>query len=203
MSPKNTSKRNLRIAVTSWNYSGELSRQAYREGYWEAANTLVEHLERVPLKSEGWTRIGLIYPVMYLYQHYVEITIKDAVALAESFTWVGTARPKRLGHSLLDLWRELLANVKMLQGDEPACELDTLHGGLVGKLHAIDPFGDSFRYPLNTSGKAQFQMNLEIDLLEMREKVSRFHDAISELDYDFRKLIDPDDEDASDRTYFY
>ena len=119
-------------------------------------------------------KIGLIYPVMYLYRHYVEITIKDAVALAESFTWVGTARPKRLGHSLLDLWRELLANVKMLQGDEPACELDTLHGGLVGKLHAIDPFGDSFRYPLNTSGKAQFQMNLEIDLLEMRERSPDF-----------------------------
>ena len=163
MSSSPISKSRLVVSVTSWNYTGELSRQAYREGYFAAANLLVQHLAGEHREADGWIRIGLIYPVTDPYRHFVEITIKDVVALARSFTWVSVSKPKRLGHSLADLWKELLGYVDMLQGTDAAQELDEKHGALVGKLDAIDPSGDRFRYPLDTSGTAQFQMTLEID----------------------------------------
>ncbi len=196
-------RKRLTVTVTSWNHLGEESRRAYRQGYLKAVILLVDHLEKEALATDFWSKASVIYPIMYLYRHHIEISIKDIVALARSFTWVGAANPKRLGHSLVDLWKEFLGYVEMLQGKEAACQIDALHGAVIGKLHAIDPSGDRFRYPVNLSGEAQFQMNMEVDILDIKENASRFHDSISELDHDFRALIDPDDPDAAARVYLY
>jgi len=140
---------------------------------------------------------------MYLHRHCVEISIKDVVSLARSFTGGGKSKPKRLGHSLDDLWNELLGYVDMLQGPDEASKLNSECGAFVGKLHALDPTGDRFRYPLSTAGDAQFQLNIETDILETRRNAFRLCDALSELDSAFHKLIDPGDPDASSRIYFY
>lgn len=193
----------LVVSATSWNYTGKLSRRAYREGYFSAASLLVQRLAEEQKDADAWIGIGLVYPVMYLYRHFVEISIKDILALARSFTWVSESKPKRLGHSLADLWKELLDYVGMLHGTDAAQELDEKHGALVGKLHAIDPSGDRFRYPLNTSGDAQFGMSLQIDLMEIMNGISEFRETANDVGFETKKLIDRDDPNAMERTYFY
>jgi hypothetical protein len=71
------------FTVTSWNRLGELSRTQYREGYKKAADTLTLKV----LCSDGdymtdlHLRFGMIYPIMFLYRHYIEIELKDLLAL--------------------------------------------------------------------------------------------------------------------------
>src|ERR1700674_5287427 len=94
-----TTRRHM-FRVTSWNSTGELSRSEYRAGYRKAADALVLNL----LNSDGdyitdlHIRFGMIYPIMFLYRHYIEIEFKDLLALAAITSLVDAE--KLSGHDL-------------------------------------------------------------------------------------------------------
>jgi hypothetical protein len=106
------------LTVTSWKSHGELSWAAYRESYKKAADALVLKL----LRSDGdyvfdlHLRFGIIYPVMFLYRHYIEIEFKELIALVGMTTLVDTKQ--RYGHDLKALWAKVLEPVEAVRGKD-------------------------------------------------------------------------------------
>ncbi len=121
---------------------------AYKDGYRRAALHLVECV-----CDAGRGQDFLVYPIVYLYRHHIELTLKSIINVA-CFLVDYTLTKKDLDtlgrHGLAELWtlaRPLLNPVCEL-GGSPAIPADDLEGidSYILQLHEYDPDGQHFRY---------------------------------------------------------
>ena len=191
------------FTVTSWNRLGELSRTQYREGYKKAADTLTLKV----LCSDGdymtdlHLRFGMIYPIMFLYRHYIEIELKDLLALAGMMSFVDAR--KISGHGLMPLWAKVLKCVEEVQGTDVRQEFEETFQHCIELFEQVDPQGDAFRYPKDVKGNAQWDGQFEIDIAKIKSDVDRVNQCCYELRQELRQMLDPEAEDTSERDYFY
>jgi len=121
---------------------------AYQDGYRRAALHLAEYVCDVQQGQDF-----LVYPIVYLYRHHIELTLKSIVNVAW-FLIDHTPTKKDLDtlgrHDLARLWdfaRPLLNPICEL-GGSPALPIDDLEGidSYILQLHKHDPDGQRFRY---------------------------------------------------------
>jgi len=68
------------------------------KGYKLGADLLVEHTE-----DEAWSRRKLVYPIVFGYRQFLELTLK---AMIEEYGPLGGVPPVWSHHRLEDLWRD-------------------------------------------------------------------------------------------------
>lgn len=121
---------------------------AYKTGFREAAFQLVENICRQPASQDY-----LVYPIVYLYRHHIEMVLKDifrlSVDLLEEPTSAAQSK-KLITHDLAKLWcmiQPKLAPICDLTG-EASLPLEDMNGiaAYMSQLNAHDPSGESFRY---------------------------------------------------------
>lgn len=126
---------------------------AYQDGYRRAALHLAEHVCEARRGQDF-----LVYPIVYLYRHHIELTLKSIIQVASFLTdYTLTEKDSdTLGrHDLAKLWnlaRPLLNPVCEL-GGSPTLPPDDLDGidSYILQLHTHDPDGQRFRYALTKS----------------------------------------------------
>lgn len=136
----------------------------YACGYKEAA-------ERV---YESWIALSddsLVFPIVFLYRHYVELRLKELLQSAERY--LDLPREWQCNHNIVDLWGHLAQLLPRIFPDEPGADLRNA-GRLIRELSEVDPFSFHFRYP---EGKDARQ---HLDNLERLDIVS-FADAMRRL----------------------
>jgi hypothetical protein len=110
--------------------------------YGMAFDNLTEHA------LSNWSGGQLALPLFFLCRHSMELSIKQAIVVyAES----AGESPLIEGHSLAQLWNELLRQIKAA-GFEIDDEWTVYCGKLVQHLHEVDPDGERFRYPTSRKG---------------------------------------------------
>jgi hypothetical protein len=191
------------FTVTSWNVTGELSWSAYREGYKKAADALVLKLldSDCDYIADLHIRFGMIYPIMFLYRHYIEIEFKDLIALAGMTSLVDIK--KMSGHDLRKLWSKVLECVEAVQGKDTRQEFEDAFEKVIEYFEQVDPHGDGFRYPKNVKGNAQWDSSFEVDIVKVNSDIKRLDHFCDELRGELKQMLDPEAEDISDRIYFY
>jgi len=125
-----------------------ISEVAYQSGFRRAAFHLAEHV-----CETGRGQDFLVYPIVYLYRHHIELALKSIIGLASSLLeqeLTGKDLKALGGHNLADLWR--VARPRL----DPVCELAgnaalppaDLEGidAYITQLHEHDPDGQRFRY---------------------------------------------------------
>ena len=121
---------------------------AYSRGFRRAANRLARHV-----CDTGTDQDVLIYPIIYLYRHHVELVLK-AIIKSASGLLDRELTEKDLEaldrHNLSKLWqaaRPLLDPVCDRAGNPPfpASELEGVDS-YIRQIHGHDPDGQSFRY---------------------------------------------------------
>lgn len=97
---------------------------------------------------------------MFLFRHFVELTIKDLLLFLSD----GDASIQRqaLGHDLRKLWIFLIERMKILSLDVVDFR-DTFEGLIEGFAEA-DKKGDSFRYSTSSDGNQHWSNEWEVDL---------------------------------------
>jgi len=116
------------------------------EGYRAAA-------ERLAAGAPGWhEQDSLLYPIVYLYRHYVELRLKDLMALDQRLAGEPLVIPET--HDLVNLWGSvkpaLLREVEA--GDrERKREIRQIER-VIKELAALDPRGTAFRYRTDAHG---------------------------------------------------
>ena len=135
----------------------------YFTGFRRAAEHLAEHV-----CSSGKDQDFLVYPIIYLYRHHIELVLKS---IFESSSILLDHTPtedelKALGrHSLLELWtaiRPLLNSVCDRAGNPPFPETE-LEGidSYIRQIHEHDPDGQRFRYAtIKTRGAGQLGVKI-------------------------------------------
>jgi hypothetical protein len=161
----------------SWPGTG--LQRAYAEGYRRAASLIVDAI------LEG-RHLGhpdtLLYPVVFLYRHSLELQLKLLVA-AGMYHQDGEIDFKRLHttHRLDHLWergKRLLLEIRPDAADDasPIAHLDPL----VQELHDIDLGGQAFRYSLTKDAQRHDLASAPrtIDLENLRDVMTRVINAV-------------------------
>lgn len=120
----------------------------YSNGFRRAAERLADHV-----CETGTDQDVLIYPIVYLYRHHVELVLKAIIKSASGVLdrELSEQDLKTLGrHSLWELWqtaRPLLDPVCERADNQPFPAVD-LNGVdfYIRQIHAHDPDGQRFRY---------------------------------------------------------
>ena len=130
-------------------------------GYKLAADLLVEQAE-----AQAWRRPKLVYPIVFCYRHYLELTLKSVL---QQYGPLGDLTSSWSHHRLDNLWRDYRALLCVVGGETSADETTGVVEQCVAKFAKVDPASDAFRYPTRRRGQP-FGTELEIlDLISLRD----------------------------------
>lgn len=137
----------------------------YAEGYHTAAENLY-----ALWKASRCCPDYLVFPMVFLYRHYVELRLKELIQAADSL--LELPRDWQCNHNLVDLWNLLRPRITQIWPDEP--ERDSKNAGrLISELSAHDKTSSVFRYPVDTRGNSTIAEleHLDVDnfFLAMRQ----------------------------------
>ena len=151
---------------------------AFKEGYRRAA-VMVAERARERRDSPDY----LVWPVTWLWRHYLELVLKDIVARGpllqtEAADWKW---PSDLGHQLATAWERARPFI-VEHGDPDAPEIANV-GAIIAEFDRLDRSGFGFRYPVArdgvSPGLATHEDWLNIDRIDRTmQQVASFLDAV-------------------------
>lgn len=143
---------------------GRRSWRHYAYSYKIAGDVLVQHVIDTRSCQEE-----LVYPIVFLYRHYLELELKGLFALSKVIHNESVSIPSK--HSLTPLFSEVRRAVKSVWPKAPKDDLKAVEAHL-REFEEYDPKSDAFRYPVDTEGNPALPASLErIDLRHLAEIV--------------------------------
>ena len=129
-----------------------------QKGY---ASTSAILLNLISLSNDRYLRECYIYPVMFCFRQYLELTMKDSILYCRLRRRVAYSGESNLeGHNLLVLWD----NLKMYL-DKNDSEVKNVHR-ILTELNTVDNNGELFRYGSSLTKKV-LDKNVEMPLIDV------------------------------------
>ena len=142
--------------------------------------------DKPPLAEDRSQLDAIIYPIVFLYRHYIELSLKQIVKLGSPLMPEG--KPASLDHhNLLDLWSSARPIIEKLCSESDVAHVEEA-GRIILAFSEIDPNSEAFRYakrPEMKGGSPSLpkdvrHINIRL-LYEEMEKVSSMLDYILEF----------------------
>lgn len=148
----------------------------YARGYKRAADLLVEQLGHEFANDE------LLYPILYLYAHSLELKLKGLVIGSSKFSEITVGLDDlKTKHDLYDLWGQLKKNLPYVYRDCPS-EWIKVVDKCLKEFSDYNEGGQAFRYPLNTKKKQMLERLYCIDLVNFKEVMERISNFLSTVE---------------------
>ena len=144
----------------------------YISGYAKAAEILSDHVQ-----SGSRDRDTLIYPIVFLSRHYLELLMKRTLLDAQDLLRRDRNLPGH--HDLARLWRDLRPLILTLYRTDPPADLARLDS-VVTSLTELDRCSFAFRYPVDKRGA--MSLPNELTLVNIRRFSDTFREAVALLD---------------------
>ncbi|MEQ8228414.1 MAG: hypothetical protein RIA64_10045 [Rhodospirillales bacterium] len=128
-------------------------------GYKLAADLLVDQTEKEP-----WLRSKLVFPIIFCYRHYIELTLKD---ILQNYGVLGSLEPNTATHDLKSLWHDFRALIDQINDSGPDDISSSVVERWVMEFAKIDPSSQVFRYPTNNIGVPFSEGHESVDLLNL------------------------------------
>ncbi|WP_037406447.1 hypothetical protein [Shinella sp. DD12] len=179
----------LNACIEHW---GEVD-YAYKAGFRRAAFQLTERMCERPIDQDS-----IVYPIVYLYRHHVELMLKDIFRLASDLceVQISGSQKDHLGrHDLAKLWsliRPLLDPVCKIAGSSslPVADLDGIDA-YMSQLNDHDPRGESFRYARSRDATRTLGTDLvHINIRSFAIQMEKLADYLAGLENWLRILVD-------------
>jgi hypothetical protein len=116
----------------------------YAGGYRKGGRILTDWV-----MSEGIDHDYLVFPIVFLYHHHLELGMKELIRKGEQF--LGNGEDFQLGHNLSAQWTHCRRVIEQVFDDADSEVLDTI-GEHIAQLVVLDPVLESFRYPYKSDG---------------------------------------------------
>ena len=128
----------------------------YSTGFRRAGLTLVAALVETNRDQDY-----LVYPVIYCFRHHIELQLKSLIMRVSLL--LGSDEDLRATHRLSVLWNLCRPLIERALGPDPALDAAA---SLINEIDALDPNGETFRYPIDTKGAPTLPESVrQIDLL--------------------------------------
>lgn len=148
----------------------------YSSAYKEAADRLVQTLHK-------HSSATLTLPIVFLYRHYVELTLKDLLSM-DNVKYSKPSTPYLdvilKGHRIDLLWQELKPLLQQAYSAEESEEIEAVEACIM-EFSNVDEGSFSFRYPVDKKNNLTLKNNprlrdLEyIDVHHLAEKMAGMH----------------------------
>jgi hypothetical protein len=145
----------------------------YAFGYKHAADLLVKRSPKRPEDDE------LLYPIIALYRHFVEMRLKSCIAACSSLGEEPIPLALLDNHSLSKLWEQMKTNLKHLGPEVLGLTLVGVEK-LILEVGNLDSNAQSARYPFDKKGPTlteQYSINI-VHFKNIIEKLEAFFDVI-------------------------
>lgn len=150
-------------------------RYHYRRSYEVAVDTLEQ------AATEADRRDPFVLPLMFLWRHLLEITLKDLIRDFHGLFFqdlTGAEAKELTRHDLRMLWKIARSKVRLL-----GCETDELSNieAILDEVQGVDPYADGFRYPFRRNGESKSLADLPatIDLAAISESLREVYNFLS------------------------
>ena len=104
----------------------------------------------------------LVYPIVFLYRHFLELALKETIRIAHEYFRVEKKYPN--GHNIEKLWQTCRPLLEKAFPDDSPDDLENVEAILV-QYSIKDPQSTLFRYPVEKDGSEisneQKRLNLE------------------------------------------
>ncbi len=151
------------------------------EHYRDAADLLIkEAINRDVLVDH------IVHPAVYLYRHYLELTLKDIIWRTRRLENQGYGHP--MTHKLSDLWAETKGLLRRHYGADTPQELDYLDQ-CIQELQEHDPDSMAFRYPCDKTGDQHLQNLSHINVRHLMETMQRTANLLSCITIDISERL--------------
>jgi hypothetical protein len=150
---------------TSWNL--------YVEGYFTAARELLEG------PHDAFFLLFAIYPVLFLYRHYIELELKGVMMAASKLLQV--RHPDfSADHDILSLWSKFKT---MLPSGHEALKNAANIERILKEMHLIDPRSVDTRYALKRNLiNPSVPAPIEINVNNLRDTMDKLHTELGILE---------------------
>lgn len=148
---------------------------SYAAKFKDAADVLVRQAA-----AGDATLDSVIIPIVFLYRHYLELTLKEIIRFGREVVGTGKGYPTN-EHDLTKLWKETLSLLTQHYGPQVPPETANITP-CIEDLHAYDPRSFSFRYPTDKHGQPYLKEVRHINirnLYEVMERLASFLDCIA------------------------
>jgi hypothetical protein len=148
----------------------------YAEGYRRGAEVLIAQAT-----AHTGDLDALVYPIVYLYRHYVELSLK--ILIRDTGRLLGQPSEPPLNHNLRTLWSKAEQLLRQAFPDQPTRDFAAV-GGTIEELAGVDPASEAFRYPLTKSGSASMPGLSHINIAQFRDRmlvVERFLEGATSM----------------------
>lgn len=171
---------------------------AYREGYRRGAMILAVRAHAADEPPEL-----LVWPVAWLWRHYLELALKETIATGRLLDDEGASWEWPHGHRLAELWRDARRYVEP-HGDPAAPELANVTA-IIAEFDALDRDGTGFRYTENRDGGRSLPTapdHINVGLLdETMQRIAEFLDAVRSIQTEALSDLRDQVRDARDTDY--
>lgn len=160
----------------------------YIEGYREAADKLVHDVV-----DSGTNQDILVFPISFLYRHYIELQLKHIILESRIFLEEGASFPEH--HRIDDLWNtanSLMARIikdhdKSINDYITKVDIQAIKT-IITEFARVDPESFSFRYPKDKKGARNLVGIQYINLRKLqgqmevlKEKLDKYYLCVSIL----------------------
>lgn len=141
------------------------------EGYKTAADVLVMHI----MKNSS-DRNTLVYPIVYLYRHHVELRLKEIIR--EGNRLLDNPRDDPHHHELQKLWPIVKKIIKKIWPDGDS-SLFKFIDPLIREFSKVDPHSISFRFSETKDGRDPLANMSHLSINGFAEKMGRISDFLA------------------------
>jgi hypothetical protein len=160
---------------------------AMTEAFKEAGDYIVEKALASPMHPDRY-----FYPILFLYRHYLELQLKNLIALGHRL--LGTApteqHKKALSKHFLDsLWEQAKELIAKTWPDEDSSQLTPIEEAITA-FHEIDRTGEASRYHKDKGGNVLLaDAPTHISLEHLRGVMDRVYRSLSGCECAFREYL--------------
>jgi len=130
---------------------------------------------------------AVIYPIVFLYRHYIELCLKDIVFLGRRLQ--DDSRPFPKVHNLSALWVEAKQLLVTHYGNDVPPGLQNLNG-IIDEFTQHDPNSQAFRYPWDRKGNPHLQEIQHINIRNLQETMDRVASFLGCMAGDLSAILD-------------
>jgi Fe-S-cluster formation regulator IscX/YfhJ len=135
-----------KVLFTDW-FAGDW--HAFPFAYKAAADALVDRLEVDRGNHTVTPDDRFVFPILFLYRHFVELQLKSLIVQLDNFTQEPLDKEKFMTHNLLALWKHIKDNLQHLIHAQVNPSGIRLLNRLIVQLANIDDDSYHSRYPMD------------------------------------------------------
>jgi len=162
-----------RALIACLNFTHDEPWGGMAEGFKRLADLGVSYTDQT-----GHDQDFLVYPIVFSYRHYIELSLKLIIRAARRLLDEPGGVPAT--HDLDALWNTAEPLLKQIE-DSPETYRNVR--SCLARFNELDPKSDSFRYPVRANGDPSLQGVFNVDLGQVRgvvERLSGFLEGASE-----------------------